>query len=208
MTTSLPAGYPREVARVHLTFDDGPDPVWTPRVARALEAAGATATFFVMAGRAAAHPDLVEALLDAGHGVELHCLEHLRHTEVTRERIEHDTDAGLGLLGGLGVHPRRWRLPWGRPAPWSAAVAERRGLALTGWTADTHDWRGDRTAAMATVLGPGAVVLCHDGLGPGARRADCAQTVAFVDLAAAWAERREVSLEALPAPAPAAQVAA
>ena len=49
---------------------------------------------------------------------------------------------------------------------------------------DTHDWRGDDAAAMlaavAPALAPGAVVLAHDGLGPGALRTGCAETVALV----------------------------
>ena len=102
---------------VALTFDDGPDPVWTPRVLEALEAAGVRATFFVIAPRAAEHPELVEATLAAGHEVELHCHRHLRHTETPRTEIERDTDAALAALGCLGVRPQRWRVPWGMEAP-------------------------------------------------------------------------------------------
>ena len=170
------------------TFDDGPDPVWTPRVLDALAVAGARATFFVMAGRAAAHPELVAAILDGGHDVGLHCLEHMRHPKATRAAIEADTDAALERLDALGVRPTLWRLPWGREAFWSRAVARERGLEIVGWHADTHDWRGDRAATMlaaiASRLGPGAVVLAHDGLGPGATRDGCAETVRLVGLLA------------------------
>lgn len=170
------------------TFDDGPDPVWTPRVLDALAAAGARATFFVMAGRAAAHPELVAALLDGGHDVGLHCLEHVRHPGATRAAIEADTDAALELLDALGVRPTLWRLPWGREAFWSRSVARERGLEIVGWHADTHDWRGDRAetmlAAVAPRLGPGAIVLAHDGLGPGATRDGCAETVRLIGLLA------------------------
>ena len=170
------------------TFDDGPDPVWTPRVLEALAQAGARATFFVMAGRAAAHPELVAAILDGGHDVGLHCLEHVRHPQTTRAAIEADTDAALALLAELGVHPTLWRLPWGREAFWSRAVARERGLEIVGWHADTHDWRGDGAETMleaiAPRLGPGAVVLAHDGLGPGATRDGCAETVRLIGLLA------------------------
>jgi hypothetical protein len=69
-------------------------------------------------------------------------------------------------------------------APWTAAVAAERGLDVTGWTADSHDWRGDPAeamlAAVVPALGPGGLVLMHDGLGPGALRADCRETVRLI----------------------------
>ncbi len=169
---------------VALTFDDGPDRVWTPRTLEALEAAEARATFFVIAPRAAAHPELIEALLAAGHSVELHCNRHLRHRDAPREEIDRDTDSALAALGCLGIRPAHWRVPWGMEAPWTEEVASARGLELQGWSVDTHDWRGDLATDMLAAaepgLEPGAVVLMHDGLGPGARREGCEETVALV----------------------------
>lgn len=180
--------------RIALTFDDGPDPTWTPRVLAALARAEAGATFFVMGSAVARHPQVLEATLAAGHDVELHCGEHLRHTDTSRAAIERDADRALELLREHGVRPSLWRLPWGRMAPWSAEVAAERGLELVGWSADTHDWRGDQAASMLAALEPrlepGTVVLMHDGLGPGARRPGCAETVALVEpLARAAGER-------------------
>ncbi|HEY5318839.1 MAG TPA: polysaccharide deacetylase family protein, partial [Solirubrobacteraceae bacterium] len=61
-----------------LTFDDGPDPVWTPRILDSLGRAGARSTFFVMAEQARAHADLIERMQEEGHEVELHCVRHVR----------------------------------------------------------------------------------------------------------------------------------
>ena len=169
---------------VALTFDDGPDPIWTPQILRALADAGARATFFVISTRAARHPELLAAAVDQGHEVGLHCQRHVRHTRSARAEIEADTNAALSTLTGLGVHPLRWRLPWGAHAPWSGDIARSYGLAIVDWTADTHDWRGDDAPAMlgdvAPRLGGGAVVLLHDGLGPGATRSGCAETVRLI----------------------------
>jgi peptidoglycan/xylan/chitin deacetylase (PgdA/CDA1 family) len=179
---------------VDLTFDDGPDAAGTPDVLRALAAAGARGTFYVVAPRAAARPDLLAAVVAAGHGVELHCHDHVRHSAMTRAEVERDTDLALETLARLGVHPFRWRTPWGDTAPWTADVAERAGLRLEGWSADTHDWRGDRAdemlARLRAVLRPGDVVLMHDGLGPGARRGHCRETAALVGPLVAWARAR------------------
>lgn len=175
---------PRTPLRAALTFDDGPDPVWTPRVLDALRRADVRATFFVIAPRALAHPHIVSSMLEAGHGVELHCTEHVRHTHRSREEVEADTREGLGMLRSFGIEPRLWRTPWGILAPWTEEVAGEFGLALAPWDADTHDWRGDGVSEMLgyvePLLGPGSIVLMHDGLGPGSLRTGCEETVALV----------------------------
>jgi peptidoglycan/xylan/chitin deacetylase (PgdA/CDA1 family) len=174
---------------VGLTFDDGPDPVWTPAVLAALSGSSLRATFFVIAPRAAAHPQLVAAIRAAGHAVELHCYEHVRHTEVDRPTTEDDTRRALATLADLGVRPRRWRTPWGVQAPWTQEIAAAHELELYGWDIDSHDWRGDGAEQMLAAMGPelreGSVVLLHDGLGPGARRRGCEDTVRFTRLIAA-----------------------
>lgn len=159
----------------------------TPRLLDLLASAGATATFFPIAPRAETLPELVRRMLDEGHTVGLHCDEHIRHTERTEAWLEADTRRALGRLRDLGARPVRWRTPWGVTADWTKSVADALDLTLTGWTVDTHDWRGDGApdmlAATRAQLTGGAIVLAHDGIGPGALRADAAETVAFAELA-------------------------
>lgn len=185
------------VREAYLTFDDGPDPVWTPRVLEALDRANALATFFVIPPLAAERKDLIGTILEAGHGVELHCMRHVRHTELSPREVEAEAQQGSRALRSLGVNPRFWRPPWGVVAPWTWTIAASHGLEIAGWTADTHDWRGDGVAEMLDGVQPflrqGAVVLMHDGLGPGALRESCEETVALVgDLVA---RLREMGLE-------------
>ena len=170
---------------VALTFDDGPDPVWTPRVLDVLRRVEARATFFAIAPLALEHPSVVSAVLEAGHAVEFHCTDHVRHTYLSRREIEADTREGLRMLRSLGVEPRFWRPPWGVLALWTEEVAKDFGLRLAPWSADTRDWRGDTAREMLRnvepLLGSGEVVLMHDGLGPGALRTSCEETVALVE---------------------------
>jgi peptidoglycan/xylan/chitin deacetylase (PgdA/CDA1 family) len=189
------------VSALALTFDDGPDPCCTAELLDLLEDAGAEATFFPIAGRAETHPDLITRMLAGGHTVGLHCEEHVRHSDRDRDWCARDADTGLARLRRLGVNPQLWRTPWGDVAPWTAEVAHRRRLRLVGWTVDTHDWRGDNPAEMLAAtrpaLSPGAVVLAHDGLGPGARRQDPRSTLAYVALVIEHARRSGLALEAL-----------
>jgi peptidoglycan/xylan/chitin deacetylase (PgdA/CDA1 family) len=203
----MPSAHPRlpglspTSSTLALTFDDGPDPRGTPAVLDALERAGARATFFTIGPAAERHPDLVRRAVASGHHIELHCDAHVRHTELSARAIREDAERALERLARLGVHPARWRVPWGVQADATPAVAAELGLTLVGWDVDTHDWRGDGAAEMLQAtrdgLLPGSVVLAHDGVGPGARRADCAQTAAYVDLVAAHAADAGLTLMSL-----------
>ncbi len=127
---------------------------------------------------------MVSDALQAGHGVEFHCTQHVRHTERTCREVEADTRAGLRTLEARGVSPRFWRPPWGVLAPFTAEIADKLGLEIVLWTEGTRDWHGDLAPKMLERVGPqlqpGSVVLMHDGIGPGARRSGCGETVALV----------------------------
>src|SRR5579862_7189795 len=110
------------VQALALTFDDGPDPRSTPRLLDMLGEAGASATFFVIAPRAAAHPDLLERMRREGHAIGLHCDQHVRHSSRDADWCARDADRALERLRELGVKPLLWRTPWGDVAPWTARV--------------------------------------------------------------------------------------
>jgi len=107
----------------------------------------------------------------------------------------------LTVLASVGGRPSLWRTPWGDVAPWTPSVARENTLRIVHWTIDTHDWRGDSAAKMLQAtdeqLLDGAIVLAHDGIGPGARRGDARETVAYAALVADRAHRAGISLEAL-----------
>ena len=178
------ASPPAPGGRVALTFDDGPDPLGTPAVLAALRAAHVRATFFVLGERVLAHPALFEQIRSAGHGIEVHGFGHRGHAESTRAEVAADIDRALEVLAAAGVRPTRWRLPYGVEAPFSAGLAASRGLTVTGWTLDSADWAGHSAGAMLAALepslAPGAIVLLHDGVGPGALRGAATETAALV----------------------------
>lgn len=170
-----------------LTFDDGPDPRGTPAVLEALEAAAVTATFFVLAQRVEKHPELLERVVQAGHDVQIHGYEHLRHPYTARRQVEADIDRALEVIPAT-----KWRIPWGHLAPYTQDVAKERSLTIVGWDADTHDWRGDSAETMLAQLQlePGGIVLAHDGIGAGARRRTAIETARLIKPLAEQARSR------------------
>jgi len=167
--------------KIALTFDDGPDPEWTPLVLDALASVRVRATFFVVAPRARRYPGLLARMREEGHEVGFHCTEHVRHEAMRPEEIDADVRSGLSALPDPA---RLWRTPWGVVTRATRDAARRHGLTLVGWTADTEDWRGSNPYEMfhriEEKLLPQAVVLMHDGIGPGAMREDCAMTVNLI----------------------------
>lgn len=167
-----------------LTFDDGPDPIWTPRIVERLGRCHVRATFFMVGERVLAEPVLARKVHAAGHDLQLHCHRHVRHTELTEAELQHDAESALAALESVGVRPRLWRAPWGVCTDATRRVAERLGLQLVRWSIDTHDWRGDEPHAMLDYaraqFADGGPVLLHDALGPGAKRAGCQNTLALL----------------------------
>jgi peptidoglycan/xylan/chitin deacetylase (PgdA/CDA1 family) len=177
-----------------LTFDDGPDPRGTPVVLEALARVGVRATFFVLGERVVRWPELLGEVIAAGHAVEVHGFGHPRHPECSRAQVERDLAAALEVLGRHAVAPVWWRAPWGHLAEFTPELAEAHHLRLAGWTLDSHDWRGDTAREMLAALGPrlapGGIVLAHDGVGAGARRATADSTAQLIGPLVAAARER------------------
>lgn len=177
-------------SEIVLTFDDGPDPVWTPAVLDALAQAGMRASFFVNVARACCYPEIVIQALEAGHGLELHCVGHVSHQLLTAEEGEYEARLGLELLRARFGQDlvSRWRPPYGARASWQRDVADRLGLRLTWWSIDSRDYMGADAETMLEAIQPslrdGSIVLLHDGLGPGAQRDGVGETVRLIELLA------------------------
>jgi peptidoglycan/xylan/chitin deacetylase (PgdA/CDA1 family) len=154
-----------------LTFDDGPDPRWTPQVLRWLAGYHVHATFCLVGTHVAAHPELVRAIVRGGHALCNHTWSHdedlgRKPAWLIRAEIMRTQQA---IYAAAGVKPRLFRAPGGR---WtSALVAEARAQGLTPlrWDVDPRDWARPGALrifnrVMATARA-GDVILLHDGYG-------------------------------------------
>lgn len=156
--------------QVALTFDDGPDPVYTPKILDILNSRGARATFFVLAAKAKIYPQTVRAILGEGHHIALHGLRHRPHLTMTKECTLKEMKKASDLLAELtGHNPIYYRPPWGIMNPWTLTSAQQLKLEIVLWSCDSLDWLwGIRPQAIVQrILScpqlPGGIILCHDG---------------------------------------------
>jgi len=162
----------RHRASVSLTFDDGPDPAYTPAILQILAANHIHAVFCLIGSQARRHPDLVRRLLAGGHVLCDHTQDHDQGLAGRgARRIHSDIAQGAAsiLRSSVGTHPRFFRAPGGN---WSSQMeAEVRAQHMTPlrWTVDPRDWAlpgiEQITAVVLSQLRPGGVVLLHDGGG-------------------------------------------
>ena len=105
-------GPPRPM--VALTFDDGPDPEYTPRILDALAASGVRAAFFMVGCRTEAHPAVSRAVAEAGHDVGNHTYSHRHFWTLPPAASVAEVDRGAAAIAAhAGVTPRYFRPPWG-----------------------------------------------------------------------------------------------
>ncbi|MBA2514123.1 MAG: polysaccharide deacetylase family protein [Solirubrobacterales bacterium] len=154
---------------VALTFDDGPDPVYTPQVLDVLAEHGACATFFLVGRRVRREPELVRRIVAAGHSVGSHSLTHPEVAELSWRAVGRDYRSGRRVLEqAVGAPVRRFRPPKGHLDNGSAIVMRLCGLQPWLWTVDPEDWRPGMTAGRILerigALRGGDVVLLHDGI--------------------------------------------
>ncbi len=155
---------------VYLTFDDGPDPVWTPVVLDTLARYGAVATFFVMGGHVAEHPELVARAVAEGHGIENHTYWHVRLDQVDAEtfRVEvQRSDAVIReALGDDSYTTGCLRPPFGAWDEYTSDRAAALGKRLIGWDFSPQDWIYQDPVKIANDTirhtRPGSVLLFHD----------------------------------------------
>jgi peptidoglycan-N-acetylglucosamine deacetylase len=184
-----------------LSFDDGPDPDFTPALLGALERAGATATFFVLGERVAGSEALLREVELRGHEVALHGMRHRRHDGLGEEEARAELSEGLAAIEAASVRrPRRYRPPYGATSPALARACEGLGLQLAYWSAWGQDWDPIPAARIAALverdLAPGAVVLLHDSA-LYAEREDARPTVEAMPLIAAAAAAAGIGLVSL-----------
>ncbi|MFG3497583.1 polysaccharide deacetylase family protein [Streptomyces sp. NPDC047928] len=153
-----------------LTFDDGPDPRYTPHILATLRHHGVRAMFFVCGEMAARHPDLLREMADDGHVVGNHSWSHPLIPRLPPSRIRAELGGTSEVIEQTtGSAPLWYRAPFGAWNRHSFEIGAEFGMEPLAWTVDTLDWKepGTRTIVRRVLdgAGPGVVVLSHDAGG-------------------------------------------
>ncbi|MEV0716623.1 bifunctional polysaccharide deacetylase/glycosyltransferase family 2 protein [Asanoa sp. NPDC050611] len=170
-----------------LTFDDGPDPLWTPQVLDVLHKHGVRATFFVIGSQTSRHPEFVDRMVREGHEVGAHTFTHpdLAGLSGWRQRLEL-SQTRSAIAYAAGVTTPLVRLPYSSGVDslddkhWSVVrAAGNQDMVSVFDDTDSRDWARPGVDAIVRSSTPedgrGAVVLLHDAGG------DRSQTVAALD---------------------------
>ncbi|MEU6223229.1 polysaccharide deacetylase family protein [Streptomyces sp. NPDC047042] len=153
-----------------LTFDDGPDPRYTPDILRTLREHDVRAMFFVCGEMAVNNQDLLAEMAEDGHVVGNHTWSHPLLTRLTRSEIRSQMERTCEVIeDGCGEAPAWFRAPYGA---WNRAafqIGADLGMEPLAWTVDTLDWMAPGTRRIVDRVergaAPGVVVLSHDAGG-------------------------------------------
>lgn len=174
---------PRTPGQLALTFDDGPNPAWTPRLLDILAEHSVHATFFLVGQFAQAEPALVRRLVNAGHLVGNHSFTHPNLARTSAAEIRRQLARTSDTLSQITGQPVRFfRPPFGARRPATLRIARSLGLIPVTWNAMTNDWAEPSAQRIASALqhkvetnhrrGFASNIVLHDGghLGLGANR--------------------------------------
>ncbi len=164
------SGRRSSVPAFQLTFDDGPNPKYTPQVLDWLKENHLHATFFLVGENVARYPGLVKRIVAEGHDIGNHSWSHPKLSGMSdakvRDQIKRTHDA---IVSACGRAPTLFRPPYGALKPAQKAWIEKEfGYKTVLWDIDTLDWTKTSSAAVAKRIEKGLrpgrsnIILSHD----------------------------------------------
>jgi peptidoglycan/xylan/chitin deacetylase (PgdA/CDA1 family) len=165
---------PKRPGQLALTFDDGPNPVWTPRLLEVLARHGVKATFFMVGQAAQQQPELVRQVAAAGHLIGIHSWTHPNLAVTAAAQVCEELVLSRQALEEMTGGPIRYfRPPFGARRPYVLRAAREMGLVPVLWNAMTTDWKEPSTEKIVERLagkidrlerrGWAANIVLHDG---------------------------------------------
>jgi peptidoglycan/xylan/chitin deacetylase (PgdA/CDA1 family) len=165
---------PRRPGELALTFDDGPNPAWTPKLLDILAAHDVRATFFVLGRFAQAEQPLIRRIAEAGHLVGNHSWSHPNLARTASSRIRDELARTSDTLAQITGRPILYfRPPYGARRPIVLRTARELGMTPVLWNAMTTDWKEPSADRIAQRLmhkidrnhrrGWATTIVLHDG---------------------------------------------
>ena len=155
---------------LYFTFDDGPEPVYTPLITDAMQEFNGLGAFFNIGQNAATFPDVIQTASEKGFSIQNHTYHHASLDEVTPTEFYNEVEnTQVVIYDAIGIYPICLRPPYGATTQETFDSAAELGLEIAMWDIDTQDWRRPGTAALVEHIMdsvfPGAIILMHDGGG-------------------------------------------
>ncbi|RLQ93191.1 polysaccharide deacetylase family protein [Falsibacillus albus] len=151
---------------IALTFDDGPDPLYTPKLLEVLKKHGAKATFFVVGKKAATYPELIQLIHREGHVVGIHNYIHFPNWLIPPNVLKkHLNKSKIIIKDILGADPIYYRPPWGMFNAFTLMAAK--GFQVIMWTSIPGDWKErlgskELLKRLISARKEGAIITLHD----------------------------------------------
>ncbi|MFE0177310.1 polysaccharide deacetylase family protein [Streptomyces sp. NPDC059002] len=164
-----------------LTFDDGPDPRYTPHILRTLRRHDVRAMFFVCGEMAVDNTDLLREMADDGHLIGNHTWSHPLLPRLGRAAMREQLERTCDVIEDATGEPPGWfRAPYGAWNRNAFQLGAELGMEPLAWTVDTLDWTEPGAPTIVRRVragaGPGVVVLSHDAGGDRSGSVDALRT--------------------------------
>jgi peptidoglycan/xylan/chitin deacetylase (PgdA/CDA1 family) len=152
---------------IALTYDDGPVPSFTPRLAEYLKTNNVPATFYLLGQMVKAHPELVKSLAADGFELANHSYTHPDLKRQSAEKVRKELQDTHDLIKEVsGIDVKTMRPPYGNHNSMVDEICKDMGYKVILWDVDTEDWRKrSADSMMNTILketGDGSIILMHD----------------------------------------------
>lgn len=152
---------------IALTFDDGPDPVYTPQILDVLKEHNAKATFFLVGKHVEKYPDIAKRIANEGHDIGNHSYSHPNMVLLTRDRLIREVEmAEKAITQAAGVRPYLFRPPRGLHNKALMEIIIQRKYTMVLWSLSSRDWQepSHKEIVWRVLRGArnGDIVLFHD----------------------------------------------
>lgn len=159
---------------IAMTFDDGPNPILTPKLLDILKQRHIHVTFFLLGQLVKEHPEIVQREIAEGHEVGNHSWDHPPLNKLAEGGLQHQlADTSAAIKDATGQAPTIMRPPYGATNPrLSRAIEKEYGMKVILWSVDPFDWKDPGAAVVQSRIlngwkesggaKPGAIILSHD----------------------------------------------
>jgi peptidoglycan/xylan/chitin deacetylase (PgdA/CDA1 family) len=149
-----------------LTFDDGPDTLYTAQILDILKRYKIKATFFVVGQRAKAYPKMISRIVREGHALGNHSWDHANFSKLSPQEARKEIIKADQVLDSItGHHSKIFRPPYGAVTPDNSRAISAMGYKIINWSVDTRDWAGTQPQEIMRIFNrqitPGGIILQH-----------------------------------------------